>query len=68
MYMCVFTYTTPHHTKTPQTHTNAGFLIADGQSGPFRLEIGAISAVGKITGRAPDAAALPPSSPEPDTK
>lgn len=31
-------------------------MIADGQSGPFRLEIGGVSAVSKIDGRAPDSA------------
>lgn len=37
-------------------HTYTGFLIADGQSGPFRLEIGGVSAVAKIEGRVPDSA------------
>jgi hypothetical protein len=29
-----------------------GFLVADGKSGPFRLEIGGIAAVSSVTGRA----------------
>lgn len=28
-----------------------GFLVADGKSGPFRLEIGGIAAVSSVTGR-----------------
>lgn len=51
----------PRHRTNEHSTITTGFLIADGQSGPFRLEIGGVAAVGAITGRAPDAAALSPS-------
>ena len=30
---------------------HSGFLIADGNSGPFKFEIGVVSAVSQITGK-----------------
>jgi hypothetical protein len=47
---CSFSCAHPHVAWLVPT----GFLIADGRSGPFRLEIGGVSAISKITGRAPD--------------